>query len=232
MSGETVTDLEQLLGYDALADAERRTGKDYKTDPETLEFGLALAIMGNKAKADALKAAGDTHYGVGFQQTVEIYEDLGFQAVHRRHFQSRPRDGERVTEQYLLLWHPDGILATLESYQGRSVNNSKIMYNIEFHQDTDTWRIVSSGSFHGPSYDAGNRVWVGDHDAREGLRHTVAKLRTAGTFLPQWKKRPFLWFLEYTQSDSTSAPYKAHAEQVISELPEHVRRAITPQESK
>jgi hypothetical protein len=227
-----VTDIETLLAYDALADAERRTGKSYKDDPATAEFGFALAMMGNQAKTEALKTAGDTHHGSDFQEAVAVYNDLGFQVVHRREFPSRAYEGERsVTEQYLLLWHSDGILATLESYRGRTVNTSKIFYNTEFPRDFKHWQVTSSGGFHGPSYDAGHHIWVGDHDAREGLHHKIGRLREAGAFLPQWKKRPFLWFLNYTESDSPTTPYKAHAEQIVSQLPAHVRTAITPKES-
>ncbi len=171
----------------------------------------------------------DTYYRSNFQDAVAVYKDLGFEVIHRRTF-TDPVWGEGAPkeEQYLILWHSDGILATAESYGGgRTVNTTKVYYNVEFTPDADYWGRTSSGRF----YDPDRGLWIGHHDTRLGLREVLDGLRSVGTFQPKWVERPFLWLLTYMDSREEDYDYDAINERVISELPEHVRNAITPEES-
>lgn len=170
---------------------------------------------------DPVAEIDDTHYNIPFEEALWIFADEGFQVVHQRSFHSDYGDQER----YLVLWNPEGILATAESYGGERLNSAKIYYNLELPDRESYGKVVSSGHFHLPSYDADRFVLVGDHDVREGLRHKLNSLRGAGKFLPQWIERPWIWLLTYQVPDYA---YKAINASVIEQLPAHVRSAITP----
>lgn len=223
-----MADLQKLLQFDGLATAEEITGRSYKEDADTQSLGFALHMMGTQAKRKALAEAKDTHYGVTFDETVAIYMEEGFQVVHRRDFAGRTysSDEEAPQERYWILWHPEGILATAESYQGTSLNMSKIYYNVEFPMDlANRYGYTSSGHAERALYDQGRYVWIGDHDVREGLRHTLSRLREVGTFQPKWVERPWLWLLAYSDDSDN---HRAFNESVIAQLPEPIRAAITP----
>jgi hypothetical protein len=174
----------------------------------------------------------DTYLGSTFDDALALYEELGFEIVHGRDFTGRSYGGETpYSEKFLTLWHPDGVLAVIESHGGGIVvNDTKIYYNIQFPHAETIRNVASGGHFLRSAYDNGEFVWIGSHDTRVGLRSFFDRLRSAGTFRQQWVERPFLWLLTYTDTDDPNYDYEAINEQVISELPEHVRNAITPEE--
>ncbi len=210
-----MTNLNDLIHFDPLAEAERVTGLDYKTDEMTSSLGFGLAIAHNKRLDAALIAADDTGYSSTWDDTLRIFYELGFETILTKHFTGNDRP-----ETTVFLWRA-GILAMIESY-GDRVNSSKIWYNVQFETTEDYWRYISSGSF----VDYDNRIWGGDHDTRIGLRNTLSRLESAGTFLEVWTKRPWLWFLNYMDTKVDGYDYAAINAQIISEFPEHVRAAI------
>lgn len=220
-----MSDVQELLNYDPLADAENQTGKSYKEDNHTTALGILLGMDHNMRLRSALEDNDDTHYGIPFADVIRIFRSEGFEVVAHRPFTSR--DGE--VEAFIILWNPAGILATMESYDGRTLNSAKIYYNLEVPNGETYSNVVSSGCLYTPAYDEGLYILVGYHDVREGLRHKLGRLRAAGTFLPNWVERPFLWLLCYTDQDEEDYDYEAINESTIAGLPEAVRRAITPQ---
>lgn len=209
--------LDQLLKFDPLAEAERTTGNSYKDDPGTSLLGLALALAHGDRKREALQTGDDTHYGTSFADTLRIYAELGFSVIADRPFQD-----DEHTERLVTLWR-DGILATVESYRS-SANSSKIYYNWQPNEGVRRQSYTSSGHGHGDPL-----VWVGDHDAREGLRHTLGRLESAGKLLPVWIERPFLWLLSYTDSKTPDYSYEEINATAIEAFPASVRTAITPE---
>lgn len=210
-----MSDLESLMRTDPLAEAEKVTGKSYKEDEATSALGFLLHLANVEAKQRAAAASDDTHYSSSLEDTLRIYRELGFTELLLDRFEGS--DG--APETYRILWHEDGILATVESYQTTHRNNTKIWYNVRF-PDGAGWPVTSSGQY------LDDHVWVGDHDMREGMRVKLAGLRGAGTFLPVWRKRPFLWLLTYMDSKVEGYDHKAITEERISRLPEHVQAAI------
>lgn len=212
-----MNDIAALLRFDSLSEAEKLTGSDYKTDENTVRLGLGLAMLNNEAKDRALAETDDTRWSLDFAGTVALWERIGFETVHTRNFVARDS-----VETYLVLWHPDGILGTVESYGSTRVNTQKVYYNVRPTSGHLPWDAISSGRY----VDA---VWVGDHDAREGLRFNLGRLREHGEFLPIWVERPWLSLLTYQEAREDGYDRKAITESVIGELPEHVRTAITPE---
>lgn len=226
MSGE----FDELLRFDPLDAAEKMTGQSYKDDEFTLGVGMAMSMAHTETVRDELFLRNDTHLSGKFDYSVKIIEDLGFTEVYRTEFVGRYSGAE----QYRIYWR-DGALLTIESFtwsddEEPSANSIKVYYNWRHTSSEDRWHFTASGCFHRESYDAGDHVWIGDHDGRQGLRHILAQLEQNGELLSEWIERPFLWFLTYADSDVKDYDYKKITEDRIAALPEHVRAAITPGE--
>jgi hypothetical protein len=175
-------------------------------------------------KEALLRGANDSYFSMNFADSNMLFADLGFGTVYQEDFVGSGGD-----ETYLVLWHPDGLLATCESYNRYRRNSAKVYYNYKHPDVYFDWHLKSSGHYNGD-------VWVGDHDAREGIRHNLDALRAEGEFLPVWVERPWLSLMNYAEGreldgmsyDERSKIYKQITEDKIAQLPEHVRRAITP----
>ena len=220
MAAPADPDLAHLLSFDPLAEAERVSGKSYKHDEGTLGLGMLLNLRHAEQKRAALAEAGDTHFSSSWDEQMAVFADLGFTVLLVDQFRGRDYpDDPASPERYAVLWHPDGILGTCESYRWSGRNNAKIYYNLNIGENRDIWHATSSGHLSGD-------VWVGDHDVCEGLRFKIATLREVGTFLNPWAERPFLWLLTYVEPDVPSYDYKAITEARIARLPEHVQKAV------
>jgi len=186
--------IENTLNFDPLGGAEKITGKSYKDDEETAALGMLLHMSHNKKKQALLKDSNDTHYNISFDETLAIYKELGFEEAYSETFKSTAwyPDSEVVDEQYKVLWNPDGVLATVESYNGARVNNTKIYYNWRPNDTKNFWQHTSSGHL------TDGDVWAGYHDVRDGLKHTLSQLRAHGEFLPTWEERPWFWLVNYS----------------------------------
>lgn len=212
-------DISRLLTFDPLSAAEKMSGDSYKDSPATMALGLALAMNHNAAKAAALQETSDSYFSMDFAGQLAVFADLGFTEVYREEFA-----GTYGPDTYIILWHADGILATCESYNGTDRNAAKVYYNFrQADGGYPGYPLTSSGRMYGD-------VWVGDHDAREGIRHNLDALRAAGEFLPQWTERPFLWLLNYSEEEG-NYDYVAINASKIARLPDEVRAAITPEVS-
>lgn len=214
-------DFNDLLRFDPLAYAETVTGKSYNDDEATSRLGLLLALQNNEQKHNELSLRDDTYYGSPFWNTLRIYTDLRFTSVHAHLFPSTAAD--QASDRFVVLWHENGLLATLESY-GDMTNTTNLYYNWQPNEGVNRSEFTSSGQFISPEF----ITWSGNHDVREGLRHILSRLRDHGTLLPTWKRRPSLWLLDYSQTNVDDYDYTAINEEIIARLPETVREAITP----
>lgn len=215
-------DIDALLKFDPLAEAEKVTGRSYKDDEGTMWLGMGLLAASGDAKAAALSHAGDTHMRISYQDAVSVFTGLGFEPVLTEEFNGGYEGHERET--YQILWHPDGILATLESY-GEGLNSGQVLYNWLAPDEEAYGRNVSSGR---GIQDPRGWILVGHHDAREGVKRTIQRMRSKGRFLSTWRERPFLWLLNYVEGRDQSGAYRELTEARIAALPTYVREAITP----
>lgn len=204
-----------VLNYDPLAEAERVRGTSYKDDEDTMRLGLGLAMIHNANKESLLRKAADSYLNMPFADQLALFAELGFEEVYREAF-----TGSGGDETFVILWHNDGVLATCESYNGTRRNSAKVYYNYRHPDGYPGFHLTSSGGMRGD-------VWVGDHDAREGIRHNLDAMRAEGSFVAPWIERPFLWLLNYSESKG-EYDYDAINEAKIARLPQHVRDAITP----
>lgn len=215
-------DLAGLLRIDPLSDAEQITGQSYKDDQATMEIGFGLHLALSAAKERAAREANDSYFSMDLAQTLALYADMGFTEILCDEFPGVSYDGSPApTETFRILWHVDGVLATVESYRGTDRNSTKVYYNVRLDSDwdrSDFWARTSSGGMR-------DDVWVGNHDAREGVRTNLARLSEVGTFLPVWVEQPFLWLVTYAETKG-DYDYRAINEARIARLPVDVQRAI------
>jgi len=73
--------LNELLRFDPLQEAEIMTGRSYKHDEATSSLGLLLAIDVNSKKKELLKANSDSYYGMGIAEFVILMDSMGFKSV-------------------------------------------------------------------------------------------------------------------------------------------------------
>jgi hypothetical protein len=214
-------EIADLLRVDPLAEAERATGRSYKEDEATSELGFLLHLGHVERKKAALKAAGDSYFSMDLADTLGLYAGLGVLEVLVDEFEGAPWAIGEVgpPETYRILWHPDGLLATVESYETTGRNSTKVYYNLRVVDREGLWGRTSSGRLVGD-------VWAGDHDGREGIANNLAGLREVGDFLPVWAERPFLWLVNYSESKVGGYDYKAITAERISRLPAGVRDSI------
>ncbi len=139
-------DIAAALRFDPLGEAERLTGESYKEDQFTSDLGLLLALEHNARKARLLTDTNDSYFSMDFIPTLDLYANLGFTEVYREEFAGNNEN----TETYVILWHPDGILATCESYASTSRNSTKVYYNYRHNGvGYPGYGLTSSGSMHG-----------------------------------------------------------------------------------
>lgn len=207
------------LHFDALAEAEKITGKSYKEDHATMLLGMSLAMQNNEAVATELAAADDFHYNVTFVHAREILTELGFLLAYEETFNGNTSgtvtatgepwyNNDHPSESYVVYYRPDGILATLESY-GETINNAKIYYNWKpYEHDSDSRKFVSSGGWVKDRGGYGDWVLEGYHDVRKGLRQILSNFDTNGDFVNPWLKAPHLWLLNYAEAGSLSKDFR------------------------
>jgi len=192
---------EKLLNFDALAEAEKATGKSYKDDEETSSLGFDLHLAASTAKRRMLAEACDTYHGQPLEEYLEVVRSLGFIEAVRQPFVNY--QDETKTETYFIFWHPtDGILLSFDTYHCNHVNGGHFYYNwIPDKTHKDWFTCVSSGWGNDIN---GRYVWSGDHDCREALKYHICQMRDHGKFLVPWESYHMVWLGHFTERNSKS----------------------------
>jgi len=215
------TILRELLKYDALAEAEKISGKSYKEDDGVSFLAMALMRENNETKGELLDLNDDTKLNNKLDKYLRITKEEGFEIVLKEDFVY-----EGQSDALYVLWNDeDGILLKFDTYWSDDVNGGSFYYNwIPNELDNSSWRgtITESGGF----ADKRGEVWAGHHDCREALRLHLHGLREKGTFVKPWVKNQFLWLLHYADTKDKNYNYHAINAQRIAKLPENVQKCI------
>jgi len=220
---DTTGKLDALLSADPLHAAEQLTGTSYKNSDATTALGAMIA-MSNHERADALlRASSDTRFSMPFDEHLAVFATAGFQIVLDEPFTGT----DDAAERFVVLWRPDGVLASCESYsRWDSTNSSHVYYNWrpDDPEDTDRWwPLISSGHMT-------DGVWVGDHDTREALRHKLAGLESAGRFVSPWpqphRSLGLLSYADWRRCGNDREQYRAVRRDRFGRLPAAVREAL------
>lgn len=224
-----MSDVERALNYDAFGHAEEITGRDYKTDETTGGLGLALFLRANQRKDSLLNETGDSTFRTPFYDFIVMAQEDGFEPVLAEYF-----DGNHRDEKYVLLWHADGMLLSVESYD-TWVNSAELFYVLEPPDHRFRWSL---GGGSGPLGGEESTMFYGNKDVREGFRHHLNKIREAEgvEYVKPWPDdaNPFYSLLTYEErSRFESMPWRQRdtgaddiTEARINRLPEHVRNTI------
>jgi hypothetical protein len=70
-------------------------------------------------------------------------------------------------------------------------------------------------------------VWSGDHDAREAIKNNISLLYENGIFLEKWINVPFLWLVNYSETDDKNGyDYEEINKIKISKFPKEIREKM------
>jgi hypothetical protein len=70
------------------------------------------------------------------------------------------------------------------------------------------------------------KIWNGDHDCGEALKHNINKLLENGVLVKKWKKQPFLWLLHHMDTKEEGYNCEEINKQRIAKLPIEVQELI------
>jgi hypothetical protein len=223
-------EIRKILNRDPLAEAEQVTGRSYKDSKFTSFIGLQNHLEATADRQQVMLETGDTFYGDTLDRYMLIAKGIGFEIVLDIPFVN-PRD--KTQNHFFILWNNE-ILLCFDTWNGDKVNGGKFYYNWIPKSKEYPRLILSSGSWETPEMD----LWSGDHDCREALKFKISELNRYGSFLPEWKKQPYLWLIHYGDEKDVemncgdnwkmrSHEYKNITKDRINMLPEHVIKAIS-----
>lgn len=236
-------DIMKLLANDSLANAEKLTGKSYKEDEGTSNIGFLMNVHDNIVRERALTAIGDTVFSMDWLAYCEMIEKFGFGLMVE---DFSPGGGESIR----LYYHEkDGLLLITDSFRGNR-NSASVHYNWmpkirpkedwanpEVAEFVDYCGATSSGGFEYIAEtdnpfpknkldpDWKNVVYVGNHDAREAVGFKMRRLRENGTFIPVWKKKPYMWLVAHWEKDQKDNYDQINSNR-IAKLPQWVQDNI------
>ena len=194
----------KILESDPIAMAEAFLGKPHeKWDPHTDGmFALQFAMATNDRKRKHLEELGDTHFGITWEDFIQIAKGLGFENALTLPFigTSSYEDAKRDEEEIIFFHKEKGLILHAVSFtlcEERSVNSAKVYGEIKIGEKlSDAQWNALHGCSHGGT---GHGTMTFDVDVREGFCHHINAISEVFEFLPNWTEVPFLWFLNYTE---------------------------------
>jgi hypothetical protein len=203
--------LQDLLDYDPIQAVEDLTRGGLMSQADRELLTLMFALEHNKRKDAALNALDDTTYSNDVQKYLRVLSELGLEQVAALPF-TPVRGGYEREEGYkprhetqYIFARRDGLLLMFDTFHETSVNSSKLYYAWQPTSESPH-RVTSSGGWHCPTgwtddhKVPADAVWVGEHDARVGLRHTLSGLQEGGRFISPWPVQNharFIWCCHY-----------------------------------
>lgn len=185
-------------------DARKSANELFKDDEQSGRVHLYLHMLNSSARKEELGLRHDTYFYSPFEDSLDIFYDLGFKAESVQRFDD---------EVQILLLHPSGILASVESETIRKRRGDQVLkvlgpstlyYNWRPHNQEEEEFIQSISYIKYWQYSV-NGVYVGSLNAREALRQKMALLENSGEFMAPWKQMPGL-DLRNSQQEKTNMP--------------------------
>lgn len=167
-----------ILNFDPVATAEALIGKRHEEwDVETDGMAaLGLAMMSNQSKREHLESIGDTHFGITWQDFIEIVRTYGFKCGFCQKFTGTGWSDEKgIEEEEIIFFHEEkGLILHAESFDGKSVNSAKVYGEVKINETlTENQWDALNGCSHGGN---GNGTMYFDVDVREGFRFHISTL--------------------------------------------------------
>lgn len=199
--------LNEILNFDALANAEKITGKSYKEDKLTEAKGFVDFLKNNRLKENLLSSMDDTCFCETEQSYIRKVTDFGFKSLLVEPFINE--DG--IEERLHIMWHYDySILLVLDTYTysddgswgkaGKEVpppsrNGGKLYYNWSPKYKKSRYSLTSSGGF---VYNGDTGISFGAEFNKDLTPHLLP--RELRDIEPKWKDQPYEQFkVEYKE---------------------------------
>jgi hypothetical protein len=157
----------------------------------------------------------DTSVSRTFDDTLAAYLAQGFTEVDRIEFSNL--FDHALTEALVVLWHPEGVLATCRSFLGLASGATCYFNWCGSRALAD--QIGGSGYFL-------EDVWVGNRSMGSDMQPALQQLRAGGEFLPRWIQQPFLWIASYNESRDPLIDKDALTRERLARLPADVQAAV------
>lgn len=190
-------ELKDILEFDPIDDAERKTGQSYKTSKFTAALGFISHLEHTANKHTVLAQLDDTSMATPLPDYLRIVKEIGFETVYHESFLYKKYG--HTDEQYIM-WR-NGVLLSFDTWHGNKVNGGNFYYNWRYNVEK-YWEYTSSGHIHKTE-----NVYVGHHDCREAIRFHIRKLEENGSFLPVWIETVRPWLINYNDSHKVEELY-------------------------
>lgn len=218
-----------FLNFDPIATAEALIGKRHEDwDVETDGMAaLGIAMLADESKRKHLESIGDTHFGITWNDFIEIAKAYGFKCGFCQKFTGTSWSDEKgIEEEEIIFFHEEkGLILHAESFNGKSVNSAKVYGEVKLNGDKieeDQWNALN-GCSHGGN---GNGTMYFNVDVREGFRFHLDAVSEAFEFSKSWSKVPFLWFLNYMDTKKKNYNYEKINKTKIASCTPEVRKII------
>jgi hypothetical protein len=192
--------IEEALKTDSLADTEKVVGKHW-SEFDKSEQGLSLLshICHNAHKKELLSNAGDTHFGITWNEFCEIMKlegfEIGYEDVYKYSNFEDPCD-----EKVILFYNPiKHMIAFAQSYSNMTSINS---VSISCHTKKYPEGVGFSGGF-----EKNKDCYDFHFDGREGLRHNLSKIDKYEV-VPVSFEGSWIWFNNLEESKEDGFCYK------------------------
>jgi hypothetical protein len=169
--------LDPAVPFDPLKSAINMTGKDNVSDPKTSV--LDFLSMHSTKRDTLLLERGDTLFHNTLNHYLSVIESAGFENVFELPFLTKRLQDET----YFVYARRDGLLLSFDTVKGDKINGSKLYYQWEPDGKYKYGSHLSSGNL---CRDESRQVWIGYHDAREGLLRKIDVLTAKGDFVTPW----------------------------------------------
>lgn len=250
--------LQESLDFDPIALAEEVVGeKNLESGKLGLALMLQNNAIKNALLEEAgdTKFSNELDYylsvaaRIGFE--IVLVDNFAWQDTYVTHqFGETLRIPYTRESQYFVLWNRENsVLLAFDTYphyevisptevvlKDQSVNGGNFYYNW-IPNDREARMYTSSGGYYKPEgmtwddYDKlslSEKIFVGYHDCREALARNFTGLKEHGTFVKEWKQRPFFWLNHYHERDLKEMSNDEYTQARIARLPEDIQRAIGP----
>jgi hypothetical protein len=220
--------LDPAFQFDPLESALNITGAENVSDRKTSALGFLLMQENRKERDALLMERGDTLFNNKLDRYITIIESVDFENVFELPFVVNDYDNKPRDETYFVYARRDGLVLSFDTFHGDEVNGGNLYYQWEPRGKFEHGSHLSSG---GLCRDESRHVWIGSHDAREGLLRIIDMLSAKGNFLNPWlteKQSQSLWLLHHGDTTGDFGSYDSHAiaAERIQRMPQWVQDMI------
>lgn len=183
------------------------------------------ALIGKRRDDCDVESIGDTHFGITWQDFIKIVKAYGFKCGFCQKFTGTGYSEECVEEEIIFFHEEKGLILYAESFGGDSVNSANVYGEVKLNDgklEKSQWDALN-----GCSHSANENGTLCFHvDVRKGFRFHLDAISEAFEFSTSWSKVPFLWFLNYMDTEDKNYNYEKINKQKIAACTPEVRKII------